>query len=139
MPRTLSLLVLASALMVGSVGCGGGGGGDTPTPVPVDYNAFVDTLTTGSATGALSAVVRLLGVPLEGATVRIALPGAAATAGFVTQSAAGGVVRIGNVPGGTYELFLSAPGAQPKVVEVTLPAATITARTIDLDPVTPGG
>jgi hypothetical protein len=105
----------------------------------VDYTAFVDTLTTSSVTGALSAVVRLLGVPLQGVTVRIALPGAAAAAGFVTQSGPTGVVRIGNVPGGTYEIFLSAPGAQSKVVEVTLPAATVTARTIDLDPVPPSG
>ena len=114
-----------------AVGCGGRGGTVAP-PIEVDYTTFADSLQTGPQTGALSAIIESSGSPIAGATVRIALPGAGEDEGYVTQSAATGRVRIGNVPGGTYELFIRADGYEPAVFEVSVPARTIAADTYEL-------
>lgn len=112
-------------------GCGGGGGPVTP-PIEVDYTTFTESLQTGAQTGALSAVLESDGVPIAGATARIALPGVGEDVGYVTQSDGAGRVRIGNVPGGTYELFIHADGFEPAVIEVTVLARTITVGTYTL-------
>ncbi len=130
--RQWLIIAIAAAGLV-ACGCGGGGGdpGDEQ-PVEVDYAAFTGTLQTGDTTGAL--VLQLLrgGLPAANVTARIALPGADETEGYTTQSDTEGLIRVGNAPGGTYDVYLSAPGTVSKVVAVTFYAGAIATVTTEL-------
>lgn len=131
-----SLGVAAVLAVVALAGCASGGGGGSPAgPIEVDYTTFSDTLMTGRYTGALSLQLLAGGEPARGVTGRIALAGATADEGYVALSTAQGYWRVGNVPGGDYELFLTGPTIAPAVYEVTVIAGMIRARTLELEPV----
>jgi len=126
---------MVAIAVAGLLACGCGGGGGDPgdeQPTEVDYTTFVGTLQTGTTTGAL--VLQLLrgGLPAANVTARIGLPGAAETEGYTTQSDTNGLIRVGNVPGGTYDVYLSAPGTVSKVVAITFYAGAIATATTEL-------
>lgn len=127
-------LLLAAMAALTLAGCAGGGGDPTPQPTEVDYTTFSDTLLTGKYTGALSLQLMVGGRPAAGVTGRIALAGAGAEDGYIALSSAHGHWRVGNVPGGDYELFLQGPGVAADILAVTVTAGKITARAIELRP-----
>ncbi|MBD3174666.1 MAG: hypothetical protein GF320_05775 [Armatimonadia bacterium] len=130
--RVIALLCISGSLVL--VGCGGGGPSAPPEPIEVDYSTFTDTLVTGELTGALSLELVVGGEPEPDVTGRLALAGASENEGYVAVSGASGFWRVGNVPGGDYELFLSGPRVVSEVVLVTVTAGKITTRTIELQP-----
>jgi|GEM_PF-1643787 hypothetical protein len=129
------LAAAAIAILAVLTGCAGGGGDPTtPEPTEVDYTTFSDTLITGKYTGALSLALTVGGKPALAVTGRIALAGEEAGKGHTAVSSAQGYWRVGNVPGGDYELFLSGPTITSDIIAITVTAGKITARTIELKP-----
>ncbi len=128
------LAAVAIATLAAVTGCAGGGGDPTPEPTEVDYTTFSDTLITGKYTGALSLALTVGGRPALAVTGRIVLAGEEAGEGYTAVSSAQGYWRVGNVPGGDYELFLSGPTITSDIIAITVTAGKITARTIELRP-----
>lgn len=122
--------LLCVALGLGVVtGCGGGGGGGTPQPTEVDYTTFTAGLDVGETTGGLVVEFTLDGVAADGAECRLALPGSGESEGYQAETDANGLLRVGNIPGGTYDLYVSRTGAISKVIEVTIYAGAVSTLT----------
>jgi hypothetical protein len=118
--------LLCAALGLGVfVGCGGHGGGGPDQPSEVDYTTFTTGLDVGAKTGALVVEFTLDGAAADGAQCRLALPGSGESEGYHAVTDASGLLRVGNIPGGTYDLYVSRTGAISKVIEVTVYAEAV--------------
>lgn len=126
------LLAALAAMIVLSAGCGGGGGGGTPQPTDVDYTTFTTTLDVGETTGALIVEFLLDGAAAEGVACRLVLPGFGEDIGYRATTGADGFLRVGNIPGGVYDLYVEAPGVTSRVIEVEVYAAAVRAMSVTL-------
>ncbi len=120
------------ACTVAVVGCGGGGGGGPQQPTEVDYATFTSTLDVGEQTGALIVEFTWNDALASGVSCRLALPGSGESEGYTAQTGADGLLRVGNIPGGTYDLYIAATGTVSKVYEVTVYAGSVATHAVEL-------